>query len=94
MSAMSRRKFLRNASWGAAAAGTAVAAPGIFGPGGGSTAATVSSGANFETGSVSGGPVVAHVLDASAGKVAVYQGTRQVVVQDATLTRALTAALG
>jgi hypothetical protein len=88
---MSRRSFLRNASLGVAAAGTAVTvAPGLIGLAG-SAAPDVTTlvDGNAEV----DGPVVAHVVDASNGTVAVYHGVREVIVQSPSLVRALTAAL-
>ena len=98
---ISRRRFLRDASMGAAAVGTAAAwAPGLLGlassegaevssdaPALGSTVASAGS-----VGEV-GGPVVAHIIDASNGTVAVYHGTEEVIVHNPSLVSALHAAL-
>jgi hypothetical protein len=87
---ISRRSFLRNASVGVAAAGTAAAvAPGILSLGG---AAPEITGVADESLSVDG-PVVAHVVDASNGTVAVYHGVREVIVHSPSLVSALTSAL-
>ena len=92
---MSRRSFLRHASVGAAAAGAAATmAPGLLGLAGsaGPEVTTVVD----ETGGGAGaldGPLVAHVVDASKGTVAVYHGAQEVIVQSPSLVRALTAAL-
>jgi hypothetical protein len=99
---ISRRRFLRDASMGAAAVGTAAAwAPGLLGLAS-SEGAEVSSDAPAlgstvaSAGSVEGevvGPVVAHIIDASNGTVAVYHGTEEVIVHNPSLVSALHAAL-
>jgi hypothetical protein len=89
--AISRRRFLRDASVGAAAVGTAATwAPGVLGvasSAGPEVASDASSVASVE------GPVVAHVIDASSGTVAVYHGTQEVIVHSPSLVSALHAAL-
>ncbi|HVM65641.1 MAG TPA: hypothetical protein VMU14_12330 [Acidimicrobiales bacterium] len=102
--AISRRRFLRDASMGVAAAGAVGAwAPGLAGMGA-STAPEVSSvpslsaevpAAISSVASVPAveGPVVAHVIDASNGTVAVYHGTQEVIVHSPNLVSALHAAL-
>ena len=89
--AISRRRFLRDASMGAAAIGTAAAwAPGLAGlasSSGPEVSSDVSSVASVE------GPVVAHVIDASSGTVAVYHGTEEVIVHSPSLVSALHGAL-
>ena len=88
---MSRRSFLRNASLSVAAAGTAVTvAPGMLGLAG-SAAPEVTT--VVDNGAAVDGPVVAHIVDASNGTVAVYHGVREVIVQSPSLVSALTAAL-
>ena len=103
--AISRRKFLRDASMGAAAVGTAAAwAPGLLGlassegPGVSSDVSSVASVASLEgpaAASVASvdGPVVAHVVDAANGTVAVYHGTQEVIVHSPSLVSALQSAL-
>jgi hypothetical protein len=95
--AITRRRFLRDASVGAAAAGTAAAwAPGLLGlassagPEVSSDAPSVASVASIAS---ADGPVVAHVIDASNGTVAVYHGTQEVIVHSPNLVSALHAAL-
>ena len=92
--AITRRRFLRDASVGAAAAGTAAAwAPGLLGLAS-SAGPEVSSDALSVASVVSAdGPVVAHVIDASSGTVAVYHGTQEVIVHSPSLVSALHAAL-
>jgi len=87
---ISRRIFLRNASVGVAAAGTAAAAPGLM-----SLAGTELSSDGAAVGSLPSveGPIVAHVVDASTGTVAVYHGTEEVIVHNPSLVSALHAAL-
>ncbi|HZQ86595.1 MAG TPA: twin-arginine translocation signal domain-containing protein [Acidimicrobiales bacterium] len=98
---ITRRRFLRDASVGAAAVGTAAAwAPGMLGlassdapdigslsSGSASVASLASTTASVE------GPVVAHIVDASSGTVAVYHGTQEVIVHSPGLVSALHAAL-
>jgi hypothetical protein len=91
---ISRRKFLRDASMGAAAVGTAAAwAPGLAGLA--SSAAPSEASVVSSLGSVASveGPVVAHVIDASSGTVAVYHGTQEVIVHSPSLVSALHSAL-
>jgi hypothetical protein len=89
---MSRRSFLRNASLSVAAAGTAVTvAPGMLGLAG-SAAPEVTTIVDSGAAEVDG-PVVAHVVDASNGTVAVYHGVREVIVRSPSLVSALTSAL-
>ena len=89
---MSRRSFLRNASVGVAAAGTAAAVPGMLGLAGTAAGPEVTSVLDGTASEVEG-PVVAHVIDASSGTVAVYHGMREVVVQSPSIVSALTSAL-
>ena len=98
--AITRRRFLRDASVGAAAAGTAAAwAPGLLGlassagPEVSSDAPSVASVASVASVVSADGPVVAHVIDASSGTVAVYHGTQEVIVHSPSLVSALHAAL-
>jgi hypothetical protein len=89
---MSRRSFLRNATVGVAAAGTAAAVPGMLGLAGAASGPEVTSVVDSTASDVEG-PVVAHVIDASNGTVAVYHGLREVVVQSPSIVSALTSAL-
>jgi hypothetical protein len=90
---MSRRSFIRNASLSVAAAGTAATvAPGLLGLGG-AAAPEVTTLVDEGGAAAVDGPVVAHVVDASSGTVAVYHGVREVIVQSPSLVSALTAAL-
>jgi hypothetical protein len=103
--AISRRRFLRDASVGAAAVGTAAAwAPGLLGMAsadGPEVSSDVSSSASVASSVASSaasigpaeGPVVAHIIDASNGTVAVYHGTQEVIVHSPSLVSALHAAL-
>jgi len=90
---MSRRRFLRHASLGAAAAGAAATlAPGLAGlvSTSGPEVTTVVDDAGTQA---VDGPLVAHVVDASKGTVAVYHGAQEVIVQSPSLVRAITAAV-
>jgi len=90
---MSRRSFLRHASVGAAAAGAAATlAPGLAGLVGsaGPEVAPVVDDAGADA---VDGPLVAHVVDASKGTVAVYHGAEEVIVQSPSLVRAITGAI-
>jgi hypothetical protein len=78
MPAISRRRFLRDASLGAAAVG-AIAAVGPSGLG---------------LSSSSPGPeVMAHVVDRSSGTISIYSGTRKVTFQNRAVTETLLKAL-
>jgi hypothetical protein len=78
---------------GAAAAGAAAAIPGgltLAGTAAGeATVASEAVTAAPVTAEIAGGPVVAQVLDAGSGTVAVYHGTNEVVLQDHGLAQAL-----
>jgi hypothetical protein len=93
MSTMSRRRFIRNASIGAAAAGTAVALPGLVAP---ASAAPLAGWAHAAGPAAAGsgggggrGPIVAHIVDASTGQVAVMFGNSEVIRHDPALVQAL-----
>ena len=88
---MSRRSFLRNASVSVAAAGTVAAVPGVLGLAGSAAAPEVTT--VVDGASEVEGPVVAHVVDASNGTVAVFHGVREVIVHSPSLVSALTSAL-
>jgi hypothetical protein len=87
---ISRRRFIRDASIGVAAAGAAATvAPALVGTGslaGAAPAATPSGEPSTE------GPIVAHVVNARTGEIAIYVGTREVRYKNATVARQLTAA--
>ena len=90
---MSRRSFLRHASLGAAAAGAAATVgPSLLGMAG-SAAPEVTTVVDDTGADAVEGPLVAHVVDASKGTVAVYHGAQEVIVQSPSLVRALTAAV-
>jgi hypothetical protein len=103
MPAISRRRFLRDASLGAAAVGTiAVAGPKAFGVRTASAQATTSGAApatspagNQSTNSTSAGgtEVMAHVANDGSGIISIYSGTRKVTLQDPAVTEALLKAL-
>ena len=77
-SKVSRRGFLKTAAIGAAAAGVAVAAPGILT--GNSAPWTASLDALPE--GADGSPIVAYVTDARAGEIVLMVGTREVKLRD------------
>jgi len=102
MPAISRRRFLRDASLGAAAVGTvAVVGPSALGLTTASSAAAaplasraVASPEHGAASSRSAGPeVMAHVVDRSSGTIAIYSGTRKVTFQDRAVAEALLKAL-
>lgn len=99
MPGISRRRFLRNGTLGAAAVGAvAVMGPSTFGA---SSAAAATTSALGGTGKGLGAPspshdqaeVMAHVEDLSAGRVAIFAGTRKVTIQDHAVAQALVGAL-
>jgi hypothetical protein len=73
---ISRRKFMRNASVSAAAAG-AVAAGGLGLFAGGGTADAAARPAS-DAPEVEGSGVIAHVVDAKKGEIAILVGTREI----------------
>jgi hypothetical protein len=101
MPGISRRRFLRNASLGAAAIGTAAA----IGPSALAAAtAPAASASPVDSPASSDGPgramevgpgteVMAHVVDQSSGTISLYAGTRKVTFQDRAVTDALLKAL-
>jgi hypothetical protein len=103
MPEISRRRFIRDASFSAAAVGTVAAAgPSLLGSIGNATeattaateattAATASVGA--DTAAVTnGGTILAHLLDAESGTFAVYFGTQEVTIQSPELAQKLASA--
>jgi|ERR1700733_9244587 hypothetical protein len=98
MPGISRRRFLRDASVGAAAVGTmAVVGPSAFGLTTASSAAASTLASHSEHGSVaargSGDEIMAHVVDEASGKISLYSGTRMVTIQDRAVTDAFLKAL-
>jgi hypothetical protein len=97
MPAISRRRFLRDASLGAAAVG-AIAA---VGPSALSLATASSAAAAPVTSheqSVASSPspeteVIAHVVDRSSGTISIYSGTQKVTFQNRAVTETLLKAL-
>jgi hypothetical protein len=86
---VSRRQFLRNASIGAAAAGVlAVGGPGVFNALESSGSASTASPAIPET-LLDGSDVFARVVDAKAGKITIFVGTRAVDYTDQALAQKL-----
>jgi hypothetical protein len=93
MPAISRRRFLRDASLGAAAVGafavvgppalgaaTASASP--VGPGAGSAERLTAAPAT-------GADVMAHVVDDKSGTISLYSGTKKITIQNHALAEAL-----
>ncbi len=79
MPSISRRHFLRNASIGAAATGVAAAGGLNLLTGVTSADAATTPGTNAPTGPVlEGSGVVAHVVDAKAGKISLFVGTKHI----------------
>jgi hypothetical protein len=103
MPAISRRRFLRDASLGAAAVGTvAVAGPKVFGAGtasaqptarGAAGAAPLASGHSPTSTLAPGTEVMAHVVNDGSGTISVYSGTVKVTLRDQAVTDALLKAL-
>jgi hypothetical protein len=89
MPSISRRLFLRNASLGVVATGVAAA--------GGASLLTGTSSADLapielassDTPLLDGSGVVAHVVDARAGKISIYVGTKQVTYVNRDLAQQL-----
>ncbi len=103
MPAISRRRFLRDASLGAAAVGTvAVAGPKVFGvvtasakpTASGAAAAAPLAGGHSPTSTLAPGTeVMAHVVNDGSGTISVYSGTMKVTLRDQAVTEALLKAL-
>jgi hypothetical protein len=103
MPAISRRRFLRDASLGAAAVGTvAVAGPKVFGVGTasaqptarGAAGAAPLAGDHSPTSTLAPGTeVMAHVVNDGSGTISVYSGTVKVTLRDQAVTDALLKAL-
>ncbi len=98
MPAISRRRFLRDASLGAAAVGTiAAVGPSAFSlaTASGAAATPVTS---HEQSAVPASPspgteVMAHVVDPSSGTISIYSGTQKVTFQNRAVTETLLKAL-
>jgi hypothetical protein len=101
MSSISRRRFLRDASMGAAGLG-AVAVAGTSALG--LATATSAAGAPLSAGARSsdrglavsrapGAEVMAHISHDSSGTISIYSGTTKVTLQDRAVTEALLKAL-
>jgi hypothetical protein len=83
---LTRRTLLFRTSAGAAAIGALAAAPALLGPRASAGAAerpiapapTTARAADHSA----AGPIVAHVRDAGRGEIAIYVGTREVVIYD------------
>jgi hypothetical protein len=103
MPAISRRRFLRDASLGAAAVGTvAVAGPKVFGIGtasaqpaksGGEAAAPLAAAHSRASTLPPGTEVMAHVVNDGSGTISIYSGTRKVTLRDQAVTETLLEAL-
>lgn len=97
MSAISRRRFLRDASLGAAAVGTvAVVGPSALGIATAPGAAAAPLARREESDAPrlgSGTEVMAHVVDGRSGTISIYSGTKQVTFQNRAVTDALLKAL-
>ncbi len=79
MDDITRRRFLRKASVGAAAAGAvAVGGTGVFTALTSAEAASPPLLASSDTPGVEGSGVIAHVDDAKAGRISIYVGTRKI----------------
>jgi hypothetical protein len=98
MASFSRRAFLARSSMVAAAAGAASAIPGLTSVLGAAqneapavdTAVTDAPALDASIGAVdSGAPLVAHVRDLSTGEIAVFNGTREVIVRNPQLANSL-----
>lgn len=84
MSDVSRRTFLRNASLGAAATGVlAVGGAGLFPAATSAGAAPLASqGEDPSASALEGTDIFAHVVDAKAGRITLFVGTREVSYTD------------
>lgn len=95
MENVSRRRFLRDASLGAAAVGAVAAiGPSAFAAtsaGSGSRLGSAGSVAETAPSSPAGEQpeIMAHVVDASSGRIAVFSGTKMVTFQDRRVAEAL-----
>ena len=96
MPEITRRRFIRDASFSAAAVGTVAAAgPALLGSVGNATeaATTATASVGADTAAVTnGGTILAHLLDAESGTFAVYFGEQQVTIQSPELAQKLASA--
>jgi hypothetical protein len=102
MADLDRRAFLTRSSLLAAAAGVAAVVPGALGaltaeaPEVDAAASDASAVGSDDLGAVAdtGEPLVAHVRDVSTGEISIFSGTREVVIQNASLARSILRAGG
>lgn len=75
---ITRRRFLRHASMGAAAAGAVAAGGvGVFGALGGAASAAPALASSSDTPTMEGSSVIVHVVDAKKGRITVFDGTQE-----------------
>ncbi len=88
---ISRRRFLRNASVGAAAAGVvAVGGTGVFSAvTNGASAAPLKYSASDATPSAEGSDIFAHVADAKTGRMSLFVGNKTIEFTDVDLAQQL-----
>jgi hypothetical protein len=96
MPGISRRTLLKQTSAGAAALGALFAAPRVIGSephavasspaAGGSAAVAAAAGTSLRGSSE---PVVAYIRDSASGEIAIFSGTREIVLHDAALVSRL-----
>jgi hypothetical protein len=94
----SRRSFLFRTSAGAAAIGALAIAPKVLGAPPAAEAAESRSALRGAaspdaTARATAGPVVVHLRDAERGEIAIYTGTREVIVRDHNLVSTILGAL-
>jgi hypothetical protein len=87
---ISRRRFLRNASIGAAATGVAAAGGlGLLTGVSGADVAPLKPADAVDTPIIDGSGVVAHVVDARSGQISLFVGTQQINYTNQALAQAL-----
>jgi hypothetical protein len=86
---MSRRIFLRNASLGVTAVGVAAAGGASLLTGTSSAEVAPIEMASSDTPLLDGSGVIAHVVDARAGKISIYVGTKQITYVNRALAQQL-----
>jgi hypothetical protein len=92
MDPLSRRSFFKHAGVAAAVAGTVAVVPGVIGASDVASAARPAAPLN-DAELAASEPVVAHLVDARTGEIAVYVGSREVTLRDRDMaTRLLRAA--
>jgi hypothetical protein len=89
MPELSRRLFLRNASIGVVATGVAAAGGGALLSGTSSAEVAPLELTSSDTPLLDGSGVIAHVVDARAGKISIYVGTKQVTYVNRELAQQL-----